>query len=130
MNEKDRHLYQISGIVLALGAVVLGAFGAHALKDTLIAENSVSVWETAVRYQMWHALGLLLLSLFPKNQSPSKAAGRCLIAGTLLFSGSLYLLAIGGPRWLGPITPVGGLLLISGWTLFLFSVCKACNVKS
>ena len=125
MNEKDRRLYQISGIVLALGAVVLGSFGAHALKDTLIAENSVSVWETAVRYQMWHALGLLLLSLFPNNQSLQKAAGRCLIVGTLFFSGSLYLLATGGPGWLGPVTPVGGLLLIAGWGLFLLSICKA-----
>lgn len=124
MKQKDRQLYRLAGIILALLAVVLGAFGAHALKDTLVAKESVYVWETAVRYQMWHALALLLLSVFPKEQSPSKATGQCLIIGTLLFSGSLYLLAIGGPRWLGPITPIGGILLIIGWLLLLLSTCK------
>ena len=129
MKENDRYFFQISGTILALGAVVMGAFGAHILKDILTAKSSVSTWETAVRYQMWHALSLLLLSVFPKKQMPSKATGQCLIIGTLLFSGSLYLLAIGGPKWLGPVTPIGGLLLISGWMLLLVSACKNyCNL--
>ena len=129
MKEKDRQLYRLAGIILALFAVVLGAFGAHILKDILVAEESVYVWETAVRYQMWHALTLLIVSVLPKEQSPSKGTSRFLIIGTLLFSGSLYLIAIGGPGWLGPVTPVGGLLLITGWTSLLFSTCKNyCNL--
>ena len=114
MKGTDHRLCRLAGIYLALTAVVLGAFGAHAIKEILIAEESASVWETAVRYQMWHALTLLVLSLFPEKQNPSKATGLCFIIGTFLFSGSLYLLAIGGPRWLGPVTPIGGLLLITG----------------
>lgn len=121
MKQEGRYLCQCSGILLALFAVILGAFGAHALKDILVAEGSASVWETAVRYQMWHALALLLVSIFPESPSPSKAVGLCLLFGTLLFSGSLYLLAIGGPAWLGPVTPIGGILLIAGWALLLFS---------
>ncbi|MGK0176417.1 MAG: uncharacterized membrane protein YgdD (TMEM256/DUF423 family) [Lentimonas sp.] len=125
MEEKDRYFCRLSGIILALGAVLLGAFGAHALKDILIAKNSMLVWETGVRYQMWHALALLISSLFSERQPLSKTAGRCLITGTLLFSGSLYALAIGAPpRWLGPITPIGGLFLIAGWMLLLFSTYK------
>jgi uncharacterized membrane protein YgdD (TMEM256/DUF423 family) len=124
MNAKACYLYQLSGVILALSAVILGAFGAHALKDTLVAKDSISVWETAVHYQMWHALALLLLSLFSEKKAFSKIAGQCFIFGTLLFSGSLYLLALGGPGWLGPVTPIGGLCLITGWALFFLSIYK------
>lgn len=124
---KDCYHYRIVGIVLALSAVVLGAFGAHALKDILIARSTVSVWETAVRYQMWHALALLVVSLFPEKQTFPGAAMPFLVIGTLLFSGSLYALATGAPSWIGPITPIGGLCLITGWSLLLFSVYKNCN---
>lgn len=116
--------YRLSGATLALIAVILGAFGAHALKDTPIALDSVDTWQTAVRYQMWHALGLILLSLISERQKLPTATGYCFVIGTLLFSGSLYGLALDGPRWLGPITPLGGLCLIVGWALLAYSCMK------
>lgn len=124
MISKDCHLYRVAGILLAGFAVILGAFGAHALKETLVARESVVVWETAVRYQMWHALALLIVSVFPQEQGLARLTGRCLITGIFLFSGSLYWLALGGPGWLGPVTPIGGALLIAGWLLLLVSTCK------
>jgi uncharacterized membrane protein YgdD (TMEM256/DUF423 family) len=114
-------LFRLSGTLLALSAVLLGAFGAHALKDILQERGSSATWETAVRYQMWHALALILISLLNQKPPIRPITGYCLIAGTLLFSGSLYGLALGGPIWLGPITPLGGLCLIIGWGLLALS---------
>lgn len=114
-----RLFFRVTGILYALFSIVLGAFGAHALKLSLEAQDTVSIWETAVQYQMWHALALLILSVFPEDQAVAKVPGFCWILGTLLFSGSLFLLAVGGPKWLGPVTPVGGILLISGWVALL-----------
>ena len=118
------HKYRLLGSILAFSAVLLGAFGAHALKQTLSAHDSIQTWETAVRYQMWHALGLILLSLICERQALPKMIGPCFFIGTLLFSGSLYGLALDGPRWLGPITPLGGLCLIAGWALLAYSCVK------
>ncbi len=118
------HKYRLLGSILALSAVLLGAFGAHALKQTLSAHDSIQTWEAAVRYQMWHALGLILLSLVCERQHLPKVTGPCFVIGTLLFSGSLYALALDGPKWLGPITPLGGLCLIAGWTLLTYSSLK------
>ena len=118
------HNYRLLGSILALSAVLLGAFGAHALKQTLSAHDSIQTWETAVRYQMWHALGLILLSLISERQTLPKMTGACFVIGTLLFSGSLYGLALDGPNWLGPITPLGGLSLIAGWALLAYSSMK------
>jgi uncharacterized membrane protein YgdD (TMEM256/DUF423 family) len=105
----------------ALGAtgVLLGAFGAHALRPTLEASGLRDVWETASRYQLVHAAALLGLAGWLRGDAGAcgRWAGRCWAAGTLLFSGSLYLLALGGPRWLGPVTPLGGGALIAGWVL-------------
>ena len=98
------------GFFWAALAVALGAFGAHALKATLSPELLVT-WETAVRYQMYAAFGIQLGSL----QGGSKAPLWSLALGSLLFSGSLYLLCLTGVRWLGAITPLGGLALIAGW---------------
>lgn len=100
-------------------AVAAGAFGAHALAGRLDA-HSLSLWETAARYLMYGALGLLAVGL-ASRPAPARglaAAGWCLLAGTLIFSGTVGLLALGGPRWLGAITPIGGLLLIAGFVLF------------
>ena len=121
---KTSHTYRLFGSILALTAVILGAFGAHALKETLTAHGSIETWETAVRYQMWHALGLILLSLISERQTLPKMTGACFVIGTLLFSGSLYGLALDGPNWLGPITPLGGLSLIAGWALLAYSSMK------
>ena len=96
-------------------AVVLGAFGAHALEERLTADGMLASWETGVRYQAWHALGLIALGLVPPRVAPSGALW-LLLAGSVLFSGSLYGLALGGPgALLGPVTPLGGALLIAGW---------------
>lgn len=100
-------------------AVALGAFAAHALKARLD-PGSLGIFQTGVTYQMYHALALfgvaLFWSLYPARLL--KWAGYCFIAGILLFCGSLYGLAFGAPRWLGPVTPLGGTAFLLGW-LFL-----------
>lgn len=106
-------------------SVILGAFGAHALKPVL-SEMSLATFETAVKYQMWHSSVLLFLALamlhFP--MPAFRWSALCFILGIVLFSGSLYLLAFGGPRWLGPITPLGGLSLILGWIFLLIGAFR------
>jgi uncharacterized membrane protein YgdD (TMEM256/DUF423 family) len=97
---------------LAFLAVALGAFGAHALKSTLAANDATDVWKTAALYHFIHALALLLLAALPVT---NRAAASFLVAGIILFSGSLYLLALTNIRWLGAITPVGGLCFLAGW---------------
>ena len=118
------HRYRLLGSLLALCAVLFGAFGAHALRETLSAHDSIQIWETAVRYQMWHALALIMLSMIPGAQSIPKMTGPCFLIGSLLFSGSLYGLALDGPKWLGPVTPLGGLCLMIGWLLLVYSSYK------
>ena len=118
------HQYRLLGSILALSAVLFGAFGAHALRETLSAHDSIQTWETAVRYQMWHALALILLSMISLSKPIPKMTGPCFLVGTLLFSGSLYGLALDGPKWLGPVTPVGGLCLMIGWLLLVYSSYK------
>lgn len=118
------HKYRLLGSILAFCSVLFGAFGAHALKETLIAHDSIQTWETAVRYQMWHALALILLSISSLSKTIPKITGLCFVVGTLLFSGSLYGLALNGPIWLGPVTPLGGLCLMIGWLLFVYSSYK------
>ena len=93
-------------------AVALGAFGAHALKATLTAHETMEVWKTAVLYHFLHALALLVLGTLP---TAGKIAPALFLAGIVLFSGSLYLLALTNLKWLGPITPLGGLCFLSGW---------------
>jgi uncharacterized membrane protein YgdD (TMEM256/DUF423 family) len=98
-------------------AVALGAFGAHGLKARLAADL-LATFETAVRYQMYHALALLVVALAFARWPGSgllNAAGWLFLAGTLLFSGSLYLLSLTGLRWLGAVTPLGGVAFIAGW---------------
>ena len=118
------HIYRLLGSILAFSAVLSGAFGAHALKETLSAHDSIQTWETAVRYQMWHAIALILLSIISLSKPIPKMSGLCFVVGTLLFSGSLYGLALDGPKWLGPVTPLGGLCLMIGWLLFVYSSYK------
>jgi uncharacterized membrane protein YgdD (TMEM256/DUF423 family) len=105
----------IAAIFLAL-AVGTGAFGAHGLRDKLDA-YSMSVWEKAVFYHFIHALGILIASLMPRTSPASGWACWTLAAGILIFSGSLYALAVTGVRTLGAITPIGGLCFIAGWLL-------------
>jgi uncharacterized membrane protein YgdD (TMEM256/DUF423 family) len=111
--------------IFGLTGVVLGAVGAHgSLRQRLDALGTHGNWETAVQYQLIHAVVLLFVALWwklnagDKNRRTAQAAG-LLVLGVGFFSGSIYVLALGGPRWLGPVTPVGGLLLVGGWGLLL-----------
>ena len=109
-------------------AVGLGAFGAHYLKDR-IAEKMLGVYQTGVQYQMYHALALLMLGILLHKNSDLPAlylerSAYLFAGGILLFSGSLYLLALGGPRWLGPVTPLGGVFLLLAWATLLFAVLQ------
>lgn len=93
-------------------AVALGAFGAHALKDTLAAHAMTEVWNKAVLYHFVHAIALLVLAVVPGG---SRVAGWLFFGGIVIFSGSLYLLALTNVKWLGAITPIGGLCFLAGW---------------
>ena len=108
----DNRQVAAAGAVMAGAAVALGAFGAHAL-DRMLGAEALGWWQTAVHYQMWHALALtaLGLSAFPRPALPAALLG----GGALLFSATLYAMALGAPRWLGAVTPLGGALMIGGW---------------
>ena len=112
----------IGAVFLAL-AVGLGAFGAHGLKDRLDA-YSLGIWEKAVFYHFIHALGVLVVSMLPRTGTfPINAASSVcwlLTAGVLIFSGSLYILALTGARSMGAVTPVGGLCFIAAWLLLAY----------
>jgi len=113
-------------IGLAL-AVILGAFGAHRLRSRLDA-YSMGISERAVFYQFFHAMGLLVVSILPRLGAVSPAAGSwvcaLLLAGVVIFCGSLYLLALTGIRVLGAVTPIGGLSFIGAWVLLAISLLK------
>ncbi|MGM0524814.1 MAG: DUF423 domain-containing protein [Pseudomonadota bacterium] len=118
-------LFLIIAAVLGGFAVMLGAFAAHGLKSRL-SDSLLSAFETGVSYQFYHALALFILALWLK-QSQSVwliASGYLWLAGVILFSGSLYALALTGVKWFGPITPVGGLLFIAGWISLLVGAIK------
>ena len=106
------------GALLAFTGVALGAFGAHALRD-LVAPERLATFDTAVRYQMFHALALLALQALPPR---AHRATWPLFLGSLLFSGSLYLLVATGATWLGAVAPLGGALQLAGWAVLLFSL--------
>ena len=124
----------LAKIFLALGsigmflAVALGAFGAHALKQTL-APELMATYETAVNYHFIHALGLLAVGLLalhlPASSGTLRWAGILMAAGLLLFSGSLYALSLSGIRGLGVLTPVGGVALLAAWLLLAVAVVRA-----
>ena len=112
----------VVGAVFGALAVITGAFGAHGLRERLTPED-LATWEVAVKYQMYHALALMAVAAL-------KAAGLQIggstawlfVSGIVIFSGTVYALALGGPRWLGAVTPIGGLLLILGWVTLAWSL--------
>jgi len=114
-----------SGALLAL-ATVFGAFGAHALKSHL-APDRLQVYETAVRYHFFHALGLLGIGITMRfvDASAVRWSAMLVLVGIVLFSGSLYALTFGAPRALGAITPLGGLAMIAGWICFAVGVWRS-----
>jgi len=111
-------LWILAGCVWAALGVVLGAFGAHALKERFSPEQLAS-WDTAVRYQLVHAMALVLFGLFGERTSGRDYPGLLLLLGSFFFSASIYALCFGFlPGVMGPITPLGGLLMILGWLGF------------
>jgi uncharacterized membrane protein YgdD (TMEM256/DUF423 family) len=114
------------GAVSALLAVAAGAFGAHALRARL-APELLAAFETGVRYQMYHALALLLVAVAAARLPvpPIRVAGWLFVAGTVLFSGSLYGYALTQARWLGPVTPLGGLCFLAGWAALALGVWRS-----
>ena len=120
----DRLFFSL-GSVSALIGVALGAFAAHGLKARL-APELVATFETGVRYQLTHALALLAVAwaLGRWSGTAALAAGWLFVAGTVLFCGSLYVLALGGPRWLGPVTPLGGLAFLAGWACLAWAALR------
>ena len=116
------------GALSAFLAVAAGAFGAHALRDRLSA-TLLDTFQTGAQYQMYHALALvgvgILLARFSADGSPwLSAAGWLFVAGTLLFSGSLYLLALTDTRWLGAVTPLGGVAFLLGWLALAIGIWR------
>lgn len=118
-------LTTLTAAVLGFLGVALGAFGAHALKPTLEAHGSVETWKTAVLYHLLHAVAMLALAGWRDSHAgPSGRVTALWTAGVVLFSGSLYWLALGGPKFLGPITPLGGVAFLAGWALLAWQAWK------
>jgi len=118
---------KLGGILGGL-SVMFGAFGAHSLKERLT-EKSLATFQTGVQYQFMHSIALILVGLLSLHfadeyKKKIERPGWFFLAGIILFSGSLYSLALGGPRWLGPVTPLGGLSFMIGWVLLAFSLPK------
>lgn len=117
----------LAGAINAGLCVLLGAFGAHALQSRLSTELA-GIWGTAVQYHFYHALGLLLIGVLALHWPASgllRASGWLMLAGIIIFSGSLYCLALTNIRWLGAITPLGGTALIAAWVLLCLAIVRA-----
>lgn len=119
-------IFFASGAISAFLAVSAGAFGSHALKNRLSTEL-LNIFEIGVRYQMYHALGLLAVA-WACSRWPgalTTASGWLFVFGTVVFSGSLYLLSLTGARWLGAVTPIGGLAFLAGWFCLAWSLVRS-----
>jgi uncharacterized membrane protein YgdD (TMEM256/DUF423 family) len=118
--------FWILGCAFGFIAVGAGAFGAHALRARLT-PDLLAVWETAARYHMYHALALLVVAMAASRWPAGgwSAPGWLFTAGIVIFSGSLYVLALSGVRWLGAITPLGGVALLAGWVLLALAGARA-----
>ena len=119
--------FLLTGAALAGLSVLLGAFAAHGLEKAITDLRMLDRFETAARYQFYHALGLILVFLLAKQGLASRLllwSGRSMIAGILLFSGSLYIYVLSGTQWVVMFTPVGGLLFIAAWVLLFIATWK------
>ena len=123
---KPHTIIRLAAILGAL-AVAMGAFGAHALNDFLIETNRLDTYETAVKYHFYHTLALLLIALFSERHAAKilRWSAILMVAGIIIFSGSLYTLCFTGITILGAITPIGGVCLIAGWLTLLFSIPRS-----
>ena len=119
-------LWIIIGSALAALAVAIGAFGAHGLKSRVSADDLI-IFETGVRYQMYHSLALILLGLIGVNFQSNvvQLPAILFLVGIIIFSGTLYLIPLTGLRWLGAITPIGGTALILGWIMLIFNLIRS-----
>ena len=129
-HECGRLILALGGILAGL-AVAAGAFGAHMLKNVLD-PPMLAAYDTATRYQMFHALGMVLAGLAMRIYGDRKlaAVGWLFAAGIMLFCGSLYGIALLGTRWLGPLTPVGGLAFMAGWGVFAWRIWAGSGGKA
>lgn len=118
----NMRLFFVLGAVFGMAGVAAGAFGAHALRERLSAPM-LEVFETAARYQMYHALALFAAAWAVDRWGggPAIVAGWAFAVGILIFSGSLYVLALTGTRWLGAITPIGGAAFLLGWAMLAWA---------
>jgi uncharacterized membrane protein YgdD (TMEM256/DUF423 family) len=121
-------LFLVLGALAGAAGVALGAFGAHALKARLTPDQ-LAVWQTAVQYHFWHALALVAIGIIISAALPGSTtlrwAGWLMVAGLVLFSGSLYVLVLSGARWLGAVTPLGGAAWIAAWLLLAWAALRS-----
>lgn len=117
----------VAGVIMAALAVGIGAFGAHGLKNILEANQRMETFETGVKYHFYHALGMILIGILMfRIPSPLlQQAGLALFIGILIFSLSLYILSLTNIKWLGAITPIGGLAFLIGWAMCAWAILKA-----
>lgn len=123
------NFFLIAGAVNALLSVAFGAFGAHMLEGR-VAEKYLDTWQTAVQYQMFHSIGLMVVAILMSSTllgplGSLSWAGYLMLAGIVIFSGSLYVLSLTGISILGAITPIGGVAFIAGWIMLIIAVVKA-----
>lgn len=120
-----KNLFFACGSAFSLLSVLFGAFGAHTLKNK-ISKEMLDIFEVAVRYQMYHGIGLIVVAwaMSQWQNSLTTAAGWCFIGGILVFSGSLYILSLTNTSWLGAITPIGGLAFIAGWGCLIIAAFR------
>lgn len=124
----NKNILALAGFLLGLG-VALGAFGAH-IMENILTPDRLETWETAVFYHTWNSLGLILIVLVSKQFSINlKSVCVLILFGIFFFSGSLYLLCVTGMGWLGAITPIGGVALISGWITFGWKITRVAEVR-
>lgn len=121
-------IWIMMGGILGCIGVILGAFGAHSLKNILTA-SQLSGFKTAVQYHFLHSVALVLIGIMLGQADEAshvkiKRAGKFFVAGIIMFSGSIYALTLGGPKFLGPVTPLGGLCFMIGWLILAFSTPK------
>ena len=130
MKAQARRFCQLAAVLLGL-ATIIGAAGAHALRSQLVGDR-YEIFQTAVHYQFIHALGLLGVGVLVDRVPASslRLAGWLLLTGVLLFSGSLYLILAGAPRWVGVLTPIGGLALILAWGLTAWALGSAGTTRT